>query len=416
MSPTLDASSPTRKLNPRLLIPLGLLLIGCVAVAWYFLNRPKEGRLMVSGRLEGYETDLGARVPGRINAVTVREGDQVMKGEILVRLDDAEVQAQLQGANARVQAAREQARQARLQVDVLISQVRAAEIALTQSQGDTEGRLAQADSTVAQAEAQLAQAEARLLQAQAEVKLARLNRERFQKLLSMGAINQQQFDQIDTALVTAQARVRAEQAGVTAARKQISASQGALVQAQTTRLNPDLRSAQRDVLRKQLVQARSQEQAAQSEVKNAESQSRQVQAQIAYLKVVSPLDGVVTARSVEPGAVVAQGKTLLTLLDLNMVYLRGFVPEGSIGQVKVGQWAQVYLDSAPTQGLSAKVIAIDPEASFTPENIYFRDDRVKQVFGVKIALESPGGFAKPGMPAEAEIDTTEEPTRGKNPK
>ncbi|WP_293064328.1 MULTISPECIES: hypothetical protein [unclassified Moorena] len=48
---------------------------------------------------------------------------------------------------------------------------------------------------------------------------------------------------------------------------------------------------------------------------------------------------------------------------------------------------------------------IDSQASFTPENIYFREDRVRQVFGIKITIDNPGGFAKPGMPADAEIIT-----------
>ncbi len=92
------------------------------------------------------------------------------------------------------------------------------------------------------------------------------------------------------------------------------------------------------------------------------------------------------------------------MVDLNQVYLRGFIPEGQIGNVRVGQAAQVYLDSAPDRPLAAKVAAIDSEASFTPENIYFREDRVQQVFGVRLTIDQPDGFAKPGMPADAEIE------------
>src|SRR5262249_26986386 len=104
-----------------------------------------------------------------------------------------------------------------------------------------------------------------------------------------------------------------------------------------------------------------------------------------------------------PGAVVVPGQTLLSVINLNTVYLRGYVPEGQIGKVRVGQSSRVYLDSAPDQALASKVIQIDPEGSFTPENIYFKDDRVKQVFGIKIAINQPDGFAKPGMPADADI-------------
>jgi HlyD family secretion protein len=79
------------------------------------------------------------------------------------------------------------------------------------------------------------------------------------------------------------------------------------------------------------------------------------------------------------------------------------VPEGRIGAVKVGQPARVYLDSNPNAPVEASVSRIDPQAMFTPENTYFRDDRVKQVVGVKLQLAGAVGFAKPGMPADGEI-------------
>jgi HlyD family secretion protein len=69
----------------------------------------------------------------------------------------------------------------------------------------------------------------------------------------------------------------------------------------------------------------------------------------------------------------------------------------------VGQAARVYLDSSPQQPVDAYVSRIDPQATFTPENTYFRDDRVKQVVGLKLQLKGSFGFAKPGMPADGEI-------------
>jgi HlyD family secretion protein len=69
----------------------------------------------------------------------------------------------------------------------------------------------------------------------------------------------------------------------------------------------------------------------------------------------------------------------------------------------VGQPARVYLDSAPAAPIDAVVMRIDPQATFTPENTYFREDRVKQVVGLKLLLRGATGFAKPGMPADGEI-------------
>jgi HlyD family secretion protein len=96
------------------------------------------------------------------------------------------------------------------------------------------------------------------------------------------------------------------------------------------------------------------------------------------------------------------------MVDMKKLYLRGFVPEGAIGKVKVGQQAQVYLDSSPKQGVPAEVIRVDPEAMFTPENTYFKDDRVKQVMGLKLGLRGAYGYAKPGMPADGRIQISTE--------
>jgi HlyD family secretion protein len=176
-----------------------------------------------------------------------------------------------------------------------------------------------------------------------------------------------------------------------------------LIQAQTSRLNPDIQMAKIAGLKKQLSQANYQLTATQAEVKNAQAAQQEIAAKIDEFKILSPIDGTVIARTVEPGVVVTPGKTLLTLVNLNDVYLRGYIPEGKIGEIRVGQSAKVFLDSAPERPLKATVIAIDPQASFTPENIYFKEDRVTQVFGVKLGIENPAGFAKPGMPADGEI-------------
>ena len=106
---------------------------------------------------------------------------------------------------------------------------------------------------------------------------------------------------------------------------------------------------------------------------------------------------------VQPGEVIAAGTPIATMVNLGQVYLRAFVPGGQIGRVRIGQAARVYLDSAPSTPIDAEVIRIDPEASFTPENTYFREDRVKQVVGVKLLIRGATGFAKPGMPADGEI-------------
>ena len=140
-----------------------------------------------------------------------------------------------------------------------------------------------------------------------------------------------------------------------------------------------------------------------AQTEQAKAQLSEAQANRADLTIRAPFAGTIVTRSAEPGEVVSPGTAIVTLVDLSRVYLRGFVPEGQIGAVKVGQPAHVFLDSSPKTPIDAEVSRIDPQATFTPENTYFRDDRVKQVVGVKLQLKGAVGFAKPGMPADGEI-------------
>jgi HlyD family secretion protein len=272
------------------------------------------------------------------------------------------------------------------------------------------------------------QAQAVLKQAAAEVKLAKINRDRYAKLLNDGAVTQQQFDQTQTTFDTAIATLEAREAAVNAASEQLIAAQAGLSQAQSTGFNPGIRNAQLEALRRKRAQTYAQMKSAWAQVKSAQAKVKvalaskqqlltQIQDSNKDLNVVSPLDGVVTARSVEPGAVVDSQTNILTVIDPYTIYLRGFIPEGDIGKVRQGQVAKIFLDSAPNKPLKGKVIAIDPQASFTPENIYFQKDRVKQVVGIRMSVENPtscfnperpyGGAdlpcAKIGMPADAEI-------------
>jgi HlyD family secretion protein len=409
--PTKDASQSTlpRDAKPGAL-PKPVLLAFLIAILagsiYYFYFKPlppPATTLHVSGRIEGYETNIGPKIGGRVDYVAKREGELIKRGELLVKLADDDVQAQLRGAQARVLSAQEKASEAHYQLAVVDNQIAEAKVMVAQSQEDTAARVDQAEANVATSEAKVAEARALLAQAKSELEMASLRNERYVSLVKEQAISLDEADQARTSKNNAVALVSSRTANLEAARKQLKVSKAGLEMARTSRLNPQMRSSQLAVLQQQRIQAQFKEKSAEHEVKNTNSEVEQIKANIAYLNVNSPIDGVVTARSVEPGAVVVPGQNLLSLIDLSKVYLRGFVPEGSIGNVRIGQAASVYLDSQPKTPLEGEVIQIDPEGSFTPENIYFKEDRVKQVFGIKILLKHPDRFAKPGMPADAEI-------------
>ncbi len=391
-------------------VPKRVLLVLLVAViagsVYFYFNRPMQApstSLHVSGRIEGYETNIGPKIGGRVDFVAKREGELVKRGELLIELSDDDVQAQLRGAEARVLSAQEKAGEAHYQLAVVDNQIAEAKVMVSQSEEDTAARVAEAEANVATTEAKVAEAAALLEQSKSELEMATLKHDRYSSLVKDQAVTLNDADQARTGKDNAIALVSSRKANLEAAGKQLKVSKAGLEVARTSRLNPRMRNSQLAVLKQQKIQAQFKEKSAEHEVKNARASVEQIKANIAYLNVNSPIDGVVTARSVEPGAVVVPGQNLLSLIDLSKVYLRGFVPEGKIGSIRIGQAASVYLDSQPKTPLEGEVIQIDPEGSFTPENIYFKEDRVKQVFGIKIMLKHPDRFAKPGMPADAEI-------------
>jgi len=385
-----------------------VVLVVLLAGAAYFIVRGRPARtstqISVSGRIEGYQTDLGAKVGGRVAWIGVREGAIVRAGAVLVRLDDAQARAQVAAAAAAVVAANDRALQSQGALAVIDSQIHESSLGGEQAAADTTGRVAQAQSALAAAQAQSTQAAAAVRQAEANLALANDDRIRYDALSRSGDVPLQQAERADATYRTSLAALAAQRAALSAAQRTAAAARGALAIARSTAFNVPIRGAQSATLAKQKQQTAAQIAAARAEADQARALQRQAQASLDDLVVRAASDGTVIARAVEPGDVVAPGRTLLSVVDLGRVYLRGYVPEGAIGRVRIGAPARVALDSDPQHPLSGRVSEIDAQASFTPENVYFREDRVQQVFGIKIDISAPGGYAKPGMPADAEID------------
>lgn len=404
---TQTSDKPPRHGIPKPVVAVAFIfLVG--AVGWFgyehFVPKPLDNRtIKVSGRIEGYESNIGPKIGGRVDFMAYREGDQVKKGDLLVKLSDDDIQAQLRSAQAKRHKAAALVDQAGYQIGVVNNQIDEAKLRVLQSSEDMRAQIDQADANVSQADARVSETEAQLVQAQSDLKLARIRKERYNFLVSRGAVTLDENDQVSTSAATSEAVVSAKASSVEAARKQLNVSRAALAQARSARLNPRMRQSQLRAFGDQLLQAQYQLKSAKQEELSAKADEEQILANIAYLSVKSPISGIVTARVVEPGVVAVPGQTLISVIDLSTVYLRGYVPEGQIGRVRVGQKAKVFLDSSPDKPFEGTVIQIDPEGSFTPENIYFKDDRVKQVFGIKIGITQPDRFAKPGMPADAEI-------------
>jgi len=391
-APAQPAPPPAKRRGPPKALIILLILAGIAYGVWKEFLQPvpvPPGVVQLSGRVEGDDSAIAPKTAGRIAEIRFREGDSVKAGDIIATLDDVQMQSREDQARTAVAQADSRVTSAQQQISVLQEELRENQLQLEQSQVDSQGR-------VHQAEADLATAQAELAQQQASMKIAAFDRDAYTKLAQDGAVPQRQGEQ-------ASSTAAAQQAVVNAAQRKVDAATGSLNVAKASLSNPGIREAASAAIRRQIAQQETEITNAQEDAKRVRQQLTEAQANRNDLTVVAPFDGTIATRTAEPGEVVQAGTPIVTMLDLSKVYLRGFVPEGDIGKVKLGQASRIYLDSNPSKPLDAVVSRIDPQATFTPENTYFRDDRVKQVVGVKLLLKSGIGYAKPGMPADGEI-------------
>lgn len=127
--------------------------------------------------------------------------------------------------------------------------------------------------------------------------------------------------------------------------------------------------------------------------------------QLGYATLVAPSDGVILTRNLEPKEYAAPGTAVVTLANLRQVWLRAYIEETELARVKVGQKAWITTDTYPDKRYEGRVSFISPEAEFTPKMVQTRKERVKLVYRIKIDVPNPAMELKPGMPADAEIET-----------
>ena len=164
---------------------------------------------------------------------------------------------------------------------------------------------------------------------------------------------------------------------------------------QTGEQSPSVTAAQSMV-----VQAQAAYDQSQKAIEQAKANISLLDAQIAKLTVFAPMDGVILTRNVEPGEFVQPGATALTMADLSNITITVYVPEDRYGQIKLGQQAEVQVDSFPGETFNAEVIHIADQAEFTPRNVQTVEGRSSTVYAIKLKVINTEGKLKIGMPAD----------------
>jgi len=333
-------------LKKRIIIAAFLVLLLGVGLLVYFGQQAaQKGDIHYSGTIEATQANLAFQTSGRLQSVFVREGQAVVKDQVLAELDGAELQSRLEQARANVDKSIKNQRQSETMLDLY-------------------------NHTLP---AEVARAEAGLASARFVLEDARKNDQRFEQLFKKGVASEKERDLIKLQYDTAVARLAEAEAMLHSARSNLKKI---------------------DAARQDAAAAASQVQAVRATLQQAE-----IQRQYALLK--APVSGVMTSRNVEPGEVVSPGREVLTLSDLSRVDLKIFVDETAIGKVKHGQKADVRIDTFPDKVYTGHVAFVSPEGEFTPKIIQTKKERVKLVYLVKISIPNPNYELKSGMPADA---------------
>lgn len=294
-----------------------VLIAAAILIGKVFFAVPAipDSIVVVSGRIEGDDSAIASKTTGRILEVRVREGDSVNAGDTIAILDDAQIRAREDQARATLREEEAKADAAEEQIAVLREQLEQSRLQVGQSKFDTEGHMGQAQADLATAQSELAQQ-------QAAYQLAAFDKDAYTRLAKSGAVSERQGLQA---------------AVVAASKRRVEAAQGALTTAEASLSNPGIREPQVALVRRQIEEQETEVASATAQTQQARDELAEAEENRQDLTVKAPFSGTVMTRAAEPGEVVTAGTAIITLLDLSKVYLRGFVPEGQIGNVKVGQ-------------------------------------------------------------------------------
>ena len=337
----------------RVFLILGLLLVG--SLIWYLATTRRSGDLQLVGTVDANEVVVSSKIPGRIQTLTVEEGQSVTAGELIATIESEDLQAAAKAAEATAASDKWKMSEA-----VETEQ---------ENRGET-------SSAATSAEAQVRAAEATLAQAQANLDHQRADTSRTVALAKQGIMSAQASEEAQTSL-------QAAEAAVNTAKGNVASAQAAFRQAQAHELLTQ-------------VSARTVDETRDAEA-NARALAREAQVEESYAQVMSPITGKVDVWAARQGEVVKEGDPIVTIMDLSQTWVYAPLPETQADSVELGDSLRVVMPSGDT--VTGKVIAKAAEGDFATQrdvNGMKRDIRTIQL---KLLIPNPGEKFVPGMTA-----------------
>ena len=387
-----DFRSRSPRLRMFIIIGLVVLLVAGFFLWRYFNSYESTDDAQIDGHLN----PVSARVGGHVQKLMVDDNQYVQAGQPLVQIDPRDYEVVVARAKA--------------DYDNAVAEAQAAGVNVPITSTSTTSQLAAANAEVATAEASLAAARqqydaanAQMAQAEANNVKAQNDLARYKQLVSKQEISQQQYDQAYAAAQAGTAAVDAARAAAAAAQQQIRAAQSRVIQAQANQ-----RGASTGPQQVKAIRSRAQSAEAQVEAKKAALDQAQLNLQ--YTTIVSPVNGVVTSRTVEVGQNVQPGQELMRIINLDDIWVTANFKETQLRDMRVRQPVTIHVDTTGQDykghlqsiaGASGAVTSLLP-----PENATGNFVKVVQRIPVKITLD-PGEtrqhVLRPGMSVEPKV-------------
>jgi len=344
--------------NKALIIGIAILfIVGAMGGGGWWWYKSSKYINTDDARIDGTIVSVSGKIPGRVIAVLAKEGDQVKAGQVIARIDAREALVQRRQMEAALDAAQ-------AKYDEIVAGARPQEIG--------------------QSKAGLEQSKAAMAQTQANMDNGLKNYERMSQLYQEGAVSSAQRDDAKATYLMAKEARNAAQEGAKGASEKLD-----------------------------LVVAGSREEnirAAAAQVKQAEAALEGTTLINEYTTIVSPVDGVVALKSVNPGEVIVAGQPLFSVVNCNDVWLNARIEETKIGKIKIGQTVDYTIDGYPGHGFTGTIFSVGSAtnsifALIPTENTSGNFTKVTQRVSIKITLpESMNDIEfRPGMQAHVDI-------------
>jgi HlyD family secretion protein len=361
-------------MKPKFLIPV-LVVAALIGLALYSSGMlRRDSSLHGSGTVEARNIRVGSKISGRIDKILVREGDPVEAGQVLITFDDKELAASLASSRA----AAEKAQRGYRPEEIAEARASAAQAKAEYDQRKNGYR--QEDIAAAQSDLDRATAD--------EVR-ARLDAQRYDTLAEKDLVSKQQRDTADAAWKMAQAQKENYQHKLDELLRgyrpeEIASTEARYRQTQATLEKLENGNRVEDIA------------AAKAAFAYDEARFRERQ-------VLAPAAAYIEVLDVRPGDLIAPNTPIATLLERDQIYVRIYIPETQIGHVHLGQKAQIRVDSFPHQVFDGTVEQINQQAEFLPRNVQTVEERVHQVFGVKVRIDDTSHLVRAGMAADVTL-------------